>query len=359
MACAPARRFPACDAECADRRSVTAVLDRYAHALTLVNADSVAAYYADDGALLQPGSAPIVGRPSVRAFLAPFDGKVVVAREVILVDSTRRTDGAIRVWGTFEQVAGERGGAMQTSRGAYVADFVRGAGAPGTPAGAWSIERFANLPADGRIPTYSIDHVILGSADLERGMLEFAERTGVAPQVGGVHPGRGTRNALASLGNLHYLEILAPDHAQGHTDRNAALGAYAHLSPEGWAIRTSDIEATARTLKSAKFSVEGPLDGARVLPTGTRLAWRTLNVTGPASELLPFFIEWQTMDVHPSRTSPAGCTLGEVAIAGAHDDVTRALMRTVGIRAVVTHGVHPAMRVTLACGGTGRVVFER
>ena len=131
VACTPPRRVPSCDAECADRAAVMAAIDRYAHALTLVNADSVTAYFTDDGALVQAGQAPIVGRGAIHAFLAPFDGRVIVERQVIGTDSMRRVDGAMRAWGTFEQVAGPRGGTMQTSNGGYVADFVRGAGSAG------------------------------------------------------------------------------------------------------------------------------------------------------------------------------------------------------------------------------------
>ncbi|MBI3567750.1 MAG: VOC family protein [Gemmatimonadetes bacterium] len=355
-ACASAPRAPACDAACTDRRTAEATLDRFAHAITLVNADSLAAQYTDDGAMVQPGAMPVVGRRAIHDLLAPFDGKNVVTRETVRADSVRRLDGALRVWGSWEQEGGPRGGATGTYRGHYVADLVRaGSGADTT----WRFERFVTIVGDAAGPTYAIDHVILGAADRDAGMREFASRTGVTPQIGGVHPGKGTRNALASFGDLHYVEILAPDPAQGSMPGNAALAAYSALAPEGWAIRTSDIEATAKALRAAGFTVEGPLDGARVRPDGVRLAWRTLNIVAPASERLPFFIEWKTMDAHPSRSAPAGCTLGAVTVTDTHDDAVRALLRAVGVRAGVAHGDASSMRVDLHCGAKGTVTFGR
>ncbi len=57
-----------------------------------------------------------------------------------------------------------------------------------------------------------IDHIILGVNDLQKGIEEFERRTGVKAVYGGAHPGRGTHNALASLGEPgSYLEILAPN----------------------------------------------------------------------------------------------------------------------------------------------------
>ena len=56
----------------------------------------------------------------------------------------------------------------------------------------------------------TIDHFVLGINNLEKGIQEFEEKSGIKPVFGGVHEKVGTHNALVSLGEGKYLEILAP-----------------------------------------------------------------------------------------------------------------------------------------------------
>ncbi len=168
-----------------------------------------------------------------------------------------------------------------------------------------------------------LDHILLGSNDLNAGIAFVEDHTGVRAAIGGVHPGRGTRNALLSLGERRYLEIIAPDPAQDKVPDFAAplLQKLRSLSTPrlvGWADHPGNIEELAARLKAAGIAFDGPRDGSRARPDGRLLKWKTLNLADDHNGILPFFIEWDSTSTHPSSDSPAGCRLESFVIAD-HD----------------------------------------
>jgi hypothetical protein len=165
----------------------------------------------------------------------------------------------------------------------------------------------------------AVDHLLLGAADLDQG-IEWVERqTGVKAIVGGSHPGRGTRNALLSLGGRQYLEIIAPDPAQTGSTGNLDLKSLAGPRLVNWAAATTDIDALAARARQAGVEVYGPRDGSRVRPDGRTLKWRTLGIATTVGRApvdpIPFFIHWDPASRHPAEESPAGCTLERFRIA--------------------------------------------
>ena len=99
-----------------------------------------------------------------------------------------------------------------------------------------------------------LDHILLGCSDLDRGIAFVEEHTGVRAAFGGVHPARGTQNALLSLGERRYLEIIAPDRAQ--PDAKNPLVTYLKKLSEprlvNWAAHPGDLAGFAKKLREGR-----------------------------------------------------------------------------------------------------------
>jgi hypothetical protein len=166
-----------------------------------------------------------------------------------------------------------------------------------------------NMPS---VPA-NLDHILLGAADLDHGIQWMMDHSGVRATFGGVHPGRGTRNALLSLGTRRYLEIIAPDPQQASVTSGNEMADRLRALHEprliGWAAHTDDLASLAQKAAAAGISIENPRDGSRVRPDGKTLRWKSFALKKDFDGVLPFFIEWSRDSIHPSQDAPSGCTL--------------------------------------------------
>lgn len=199
-----------------------------------------------------------------------------------------------------------------------------------------------------------LDHILLGCNDLDRGIDFVEQRAGARPAVGGVHPSRGTRNALLSLGERRYLEVIAPDpkQDQNHVEQ-FALKTLAHLkelsSPHliGWAAHPGDLGKFSVLLADAGIAFLGPRPGSRQRPDGQLLQWKSLNLKDDQGGLLPFFIEWSADSIHPSTDAPKGCRLARFgAVTPNPADLTK-IIDQLQLDMLVSHGDKAALQATI------------
>jgi hypothetical protein len=192
-----------------------------------------------------------------------------------------------------------------------------------------------------------LDHILLGCNDLDTGIAFVQDSTGVRAAVGGVHPGRGTRNALLSLGERRYLEIIAPDPRQpGAKD---PLNLYQLTQPRlvGWAAHPGDLDALAKKLRDAGIAFEGPTPGSRARPDGRVLHWKTINLADNHRGLLPFFIEWSADSAHPSTDAPKGCTLDYFEVNTMNPEELTQLVQKIGLALPIERSDKSRLRATL------------
>ena len=135
-----------------------------------------------------------------------------------------------------------------------------------------------------------IDHVIYAVDDLDAAAKRFRDELGLDSVPGGRHPGWGTANRIVPLGR-EYLELIAvADRAVAAASdfgRRVLEAAATGQRLVGWMVQTDDIYRVA-----SRLDLE-VVEGSRMKPDGSRLAWRLAGV-GPAlsTGALPAFIEW-------------------------------------------------------------------
>ena len=189
-----------------------------------------------------------------------------------------------------------------------------------------------------------VDHLQLGVPDVDKGSRQVADLTGVTPAFGGVHPGRGTANALMSLGGRSYLELIGPAAGESpQTPMTRGLAALTKPSLRTFAVETTDIDAVAQAAGRAGLKVSGPAPGSRRTPDGQLLTWRSLNIEDRGfGGFMPFFIAWGSTP-HPATTSPAGAALKQFRVEHPRAAELQALYRALGLDIRVDPAAEPRM----------------
>jgi catechol 2,3-dioxygenase-like lactoylglutathione lyase family enzyme len=157
-----------------------------------------------------------------------------------------------------------------------------------------------------------IDHVMICVPDLARGIEQY-RKLGFNMHEGGVHPGRGTHNAIA-FNRDDYVELLA---IRDPAEYDAAAGKGTGWGPRlpefieaGGGIRyiivqSDDLEGDIAAMRRRGVDVSDAMAGARRTPTGQELRWKAA-VLGPGDPLPLFFIQHLTPREERRKAMQAG-----------------------------------------------------
>jgi len=169
-----------------------------------------------------------------------------------------------------------------------------------------------------------IDHVMICVPELDAGMAQF-RRLGFAVHPGGVHPGKGTHNAIA-FNHDDYVELMAirdrAEYERASAGSHSHDGGLANFTAAGGGIRfviiqSDDLAADVAAMRSRGVEVGDATPGSRRTPAGQELNWK-LAMLGARNPLPIFFIE---------HVTPIDARRAQVPRAGEHPNRVYALER--------------------------------
>jgi hypothetical protein len=141
-----------------------------------------------------------------------------------------------------------------------------------------------------------IDHVMICVPDLPQG-IDVYRRIGFDVRPGGVHPGRGTHNAIAFLAD-DYIELMSVRDADEYRKAAGARGGLLDFVAQGGgfrfvALQSNDLAADVAAMRGRGIDVSDPVAGGRRTPDGRELSWKSATL-GARNPLPIFFVEHLT-----------------------------------------------------------------
>ena len=200
-----------------------------------------------------------------------------------------------------------------------------------------------------------LDHLVLGTPDVEATSAWIEAATGVRPSVGGPHPGRGTHNVLCSFGPSTYLEIIGPDPDQPEPGAPRPFGVDDLTEPRlvTWCARPADIDSHVEAAAGTDVEYSAPEPMSRQAPSG-RLDWRlAVVVSGDEGGIVPFVIDWGT-STHPAATAAVGLHLESLTATHPAPEGLAATFEELAIDLELRQGDRAGL-VAVVAGPTGRV----
>lgn len=155
-----------------------------------------------------------------------------------------------------------------------------------------------------------IDHVMIGVADLEQGIAAYT-RMGFDVHPGGIHPGRGTHNAIA-FHRHDYLELLAmrdrAEYAAATNVPGAPGGGLVEFLARGGGLRyivvqSDDLAGDVMAMRRRGVDVSDAAHGSRRTPSGQELRWKIATL-GARNALPLVFIQHLTPLAERQRQGP-------------------------------------------------------
>ena len=210
-----------------------------------------------------------------------------------------------------------------------------------------------------------IDHIIYAVLNLDEGMDTIEKLLGERPYYGGQHPNRGTHNALLSLGEDVYLEIIAPDPDQPEPASPRSFGLDTLTQPRlvTWAASTHDMSATIAQARANGYNPGERAAGGRTRPDGRPLFWETTKrpeslhgKTPPGDWLIPFIIHWGHMP-HPAGDHPSHARL--ISLQATHPDppTIQKMLHALDLHMEVEEGEKAALTAVIE-GTNGRITLR-
>lgn len=210
-----------------------------------------------------------------------------------------------------------------------------------------------------KMQSKNIDHLIYTVAELEAGIDEMEELLGVRAVIGGSHHLFGTHNAILSLGDFTYLEIIAPSPNLKAPKRGRWLAnSFKQKSKlTTWALQTRNITELATFANKNGLTLGNIESGQRAKTDGTVLTWEltdpyTLSFDG----VVPFLIDWGETK-HPAKHAPKAGKLDALIIKHPYPKLVMESLKKLDIDIEVIKADQPGLQARIRTG-KGIIVLD-